>query len=352
MKSKFNCVTISHYASITLHFIGGNIILSILNEFKAIFIDIGHGIEHVWLFFAIGIAIEALIRTFKWHVKIRKMLSRFGIFSIFVATILGATSPLCACGTLPLMISLIAGGLTLAPAMALLVTAPLMSPGGYFICVDQMGLVWANALFGAAIFMGLFAGYVTLMLEKKWFQADELLREKLPEGNFHDPDYPDERLKCLCGEQFSNKLARKTSNKFLIYLAKYYEGAKKIGKFFLIGVVIEVVAKRYIGFEWFYPFIENDYPLIVPAIAIGAIPLHLPQASALPILGGINRDLIFEGIQMSKSVGMAFLVGGPVTAIPAMGVFLALFKKRVFFLYVSLCVTGTLIVSYLYELLF
>ena len=42
---------------------------------------------------------------------------------------------------------------------------------------------------------------------------------------------------------------------------------------------------------------------------------------------------------------MAFLIGGPVTALPVMGVFLSLFKARIFWLYLSLCLTGTVIVS-------
>ena len=96
------------------------------------------------------------------------------------------------------------------------------------------------------------------------------------------------------------------------------------------------------------PILESDNPLVVPAIAVGAIPLHLPQVTALSIMWGLNDELIEAGRQLNNSVGLAFLVGGPVTAIPAMGVFLSLFKKRVFVLYVTLCVTGTLIVSYLY----
>jgi uncharacterized membrane protein YraQ (UPF0718 family) len=337
---------------IFIHFIGGAYVLVILEELWEILGELLYGVEHIWLYFFIGIAIEALIRTFKWHVKIRKALERFGLYAIPIATLLGTMSPLCACGTLPLIISLLISGLSLAPAMALLVSAPLMSPAGYTITEKMLGLEWANARFGAAIFMGLFAGYVTHVIQNKWFKTHEIFKQKLPEGNFHDPDYPDERLRCFCGEQFSNRLAKKTDNKFLIYLAKMYEGAKKIGKFVLIGVVVEVLAERYIPHDWFLNILESNNPLIVPVIAVAAIPLHINQITSVSFLWGFNDILIESGKQMSNSVGLAFLVGGPVTAIPAMAVFLSLFKKRVFMLYITLCVTGTLIVSYLYEFLF
>jgi uncharacterized membrane protein YraQ (UPF0718 family) len=48
---------------------------------------------------------------------------------------------------------------------------------------------------------------------------------------------------------------------------------------------------------------------------------------------------------------MAFLIGGPVTALPAMGVFLSLFRPRVFWLYLGNCLSGTLIVAYAAQLL-
>ncbi|MFC1854923.1 permease [Thermodesulfobacteriota bacterium] len=325
---------------------------TIINEATLIFKDLLHGVEHIWVYFLIGIAIEALIRTFKWHVKIRKMLNKFGGYAIIVATLLGTLSPLCACGTLPLIISLLIGGLSLAPAMALLVSAPLMSPAGYQLTVTMLGPEWANARLGSAIFMGLFAGYMTLFLQKRGFETHEIFKEDLPEGDFHDPNYPDERLRCICGEQFSNKLARKTDNKILIYFAKMYEGAKKIGKFVLIGVVIEVFAERFIPREWFMSILESNNPLIVPTISVAAIPLHINQITAVSFLWGFNDILIESGRVLSKSVGIAFLVGGPVTALPAMAVFLSLFKKRVFLLYVALCVSGTLICSYLYVILY
>jgi uncharacterized membrane protein YraQ (UPF0718 family) len=317
-----------------------------------LFKDILYGIEHIWIYFAVGIAIEALIRTFKWHVKIRKALDRFGIHAIFVATLLGTLSPLCACGTLPLIISLLIAGLPLAPAMALLVAAPLMSPAGYSITIKMLGADWAVARFVAAIFMGLFAGFATHFIRNKGFHTYELFKEKLPEGNFHDPDYPDERLRCICGEQFSNKIARKIDNKFVIYLAKAYEGFLKIGKFVLIGLVVEVVAERYLPREWITSVLTSKNPLIVPAVIIATIPMHINQITAVSFLWGV-ADLLKETNElMSSGVGLAFLVGGPVTALPAMAVFLSLFKKRVFFLYIALCVSGSLICAYAYQLLF
>ena len=106
-----------------------------MDNLPQIFSELGTELWREFLYIlpylAIGVFLEAVIRTLKWHVKIRKALTRFGILAIPAATLLGVASPLCACATLPLVISLLVGGLPLAPAMALLVTSPLMSPASF-----------------------------------------------------------------------------------------------------------------------------------------------------------------------------------------------------------------------------
>lgn len=158
-------------------------------------------------YLAIGVFLEAIIRTFKWHVKIRKALTRFGGWSILMATLLGVMSPLCACATLPLVISLMLAGLPLAPAMALLVTSPLMSPSSYVMLSGMLGSGWAMTVTACAIILGLFAGGVTHLLRNRGFDENDLFREQLPAGDFHDPDYPVDDLRCDCGKQLSHRVA-------------------------------------------------------------------------------------------------------------------------------------------------
>ncbi|RME36085.1 MAG: hypothetical protein D6794_08960, partial [Deltaproteobacteria bacterium] len=61
--------------------------------------DLLHEFLYILPYLAIGVLMEAVIRTFRWHVKIRHALTRFGTWSIVVATALGVISPLCACAT-------------------------------------------------------------------------------------------------------------------------------------------------------------------------------------------------------------------------------------------------------------
>jgi len=296
-------------------------------------------------YLAIGVFLEAVIRTFKWHVRIRKALTRFGLVSIVFATLLGAMSPLCACATLPLVISLLLAGLPLAPAVSLLVTSPLMSPASYTMLSGMLGLGWANMVLVSAIFLGLFAGYLTHWLRNFGFSEDVIFKKKLPEGDFHDPDYPVEELRCECGKQLSHRVDRCTHNKFLVFLAKFWEGAIKIGKFAMIGLIIEVVVTSFVPNQWIINLLSGEGLAPIFALTFATIPLHLPQVTAASMIFGFFLPDPGEAIALAKGPGIAMLVGGPVTALPVMGVFISMFRPRVVLLYLALCVTGTLFLA-------
>jgi hypothetical protein len=78
-------------------------------------------------------------------------------------------------------------------------------------------------------------------------------------------------------------------------------------------------------------------------VTLGSIPIFLHQVSASSILYHIKEAL--PGT-MDPGAGLAFLIGGPVTALPAMTLLWAMFKKRVFVLYLSISIFGTLFFAY------
>ncbi len=317
--------------------------------------ELGAELLHEFLFIlpylVIGVLCEAIIRTLKWHVKIRKALTRFGILAVPAATLLGVASPLCACATLPLVISLLVAGLPLAPAMALLVTSPLMSPASFSMLSGMLGLNWALTVLVCAVLLGMFAGYATHFLRRKGFAEEDIFRKALPQGDFHDPDYPVEELRCECGQQLSHRVDRCTHNKFLVFLARFWEGSLKISKFVLIGLVIEVVALMFIPNGWITGMLEGQGLLPIFTLTLVAIPLHLPQVTAASMLFGFYLPDPGQVIPLAKGAGIALLVGGPVTALPVMAVFISMFKPRVLMLYITLCVGGTIVLALIFRAL-
>jgi len=308
---------------------------------KGVFANLLEG--NIWLYFLVGNMIASWIRTYKFHIRMRKTLVNYGFLSIVLATLIGIISPLCSCGILTTVVGLLSTGLPLAPAMALLISAPLMSPSTYMITIGDLGAEWAFIRMIAAASMGLFAGLVTYALSK-YFVSDELFIEgAIPEGDFHDENFSgDERLRCSCGDKFSNRVGRETRNKFIIFWAKTIEMTWMIGKYVLIGLFVGNVVERYIDPDTIARLFSEGGLKAILYVTFGSIPLYLHQVSASSVLVHIKEAL--PGT-LDKGAALAFLIGGPVTAIPAMTLLWAMFKKRVFFLYMAISLLGTVILS-------
>lgn len=303
----------------------------------------------VFPYFIVGILLAGLIRTYKITAKLQNTLRRYGFLSVFLASFVGILTPLCACGTLTTAISLLFAGMPLAPVMSLLVTSPLLSPSTYLLTLNDLGPEWTAIRTISAFSMGILAGTVTHLLRNKGFQTKAIFIEgAIPRGDFHDEAYPDERFRCGCKEGFGNRVAAKTGNMFVIFLAKSSEMLWLVGKYVLVGVAIGAIVERYMPYEWIYRLFGQKDPLNIIYITLGTVPIFLHQISASSILYHIKSSL--DGT-LDGGAALAFMIGGPVTAMPAMIMFWAVFKKRVFFLYMAVCIAGTVIIAYAFQFL-
>jgi uncharacterized membrane protein YraQ (UPF0718 family) len=313
----------------------------------------GHGIVAELLdilpYFLVGILLAGYIRTYKIAIKLRAKFRRHGLLSVFIASLVGMITPLCACGTLTTAVSLLFAGVPLAPVMALLITSPLQSPTTYLLTLNDLGTEWTVIRAAAAFLMGMFAGTVTLLLRDRGFETKSIFIEgAIPRGDFHDESYPDERLRCNCKEKFGNRVAARTNNMFLVFMAKSSEMLWIVGKYVLVGVAIGAVVERYLPFEWIYRLFGQKDPLSIVWITLGSVPIFLHQISASSILYHIKSSL--HGT-VDGGAGLAFMIGGPVTAMPTMIMFWTIFKKRVFFLYLFVCLAGTILIAYAFQIL-
>ena len=242
-------------------------------------------------YFLVGLLLGGYLRTYKIAVKLQASLRKYGVASVFLASLIGIITPLCACGTLTTAISLLFAGLPLAPVMALLVTSPLLSPSAFLLTLNDLGPEWTVIRTISAYAMGVFAGLAAHMLRNRGFNTKELFIEgAVVRGDFHDEDYPDERLRCNCREKFGNKVAVRTSNNFLIFLAKSAEMCWPVGKYILVGVAIGTIMERYMPYQWIYQLFGSKDPLSIVWVTLGSVPLFLHQISASSILYHIKSS--------------------------------------------------------------
>jgi uncharacterized membrane protein YraQ (UPF0718 family) len=324
----------------------GNELWDLLSNKKGILSEL----REVIPYFLVGIVIAGYIRTYKVAVKLQASLRKYGLMSVFLASFIGIITPLCACGTLTTAISLLFAGIPLAPVMSLMVTSSLLSPSTYLITLNDLGPEWTVIRTVSAYGMGIFAGLVTYFVSKRegFGKNDIFIESAIIRGDFHDDDYPDERLRCNCRRNFGNRVAINTSNKFLVFLAKSSEMLWPVGKYIIVGVVIGEVVERYLPSEWIYRFFGKKDAFSILWITLASIPMFLHQISASSVLSHIKSSL--NGT-LDSGAALAFMIGGPVTAVPTMVMFWTFFKKRVFALYMFVCVSGTLLITYSFQLL-
>ena len=88
---------------------------------------------------------------------------------------------------------------------------------------------------------------------------------------------------------------------------------------------------------------DGGFLSILTATLVG-VPAYLNGYAALPLVGG------FIGQGMAPGAGMAFLVAGGITSIPAAIAVWALAKKQVFALYILFALAGSLLSGVLFQL--
>lgn len=254
---------------------------------------------------------------------------------ILLGALAGGLSPFCSCGVIPLIAALLAMGVPLSAVMAFWLASPIMDPSMFVLTAGVLDFEFAIAKTIAAIGLGVFGGTVVHLLSKGGMFEDPL-REGIGNGgcggaSVRNPKPPvwqfwkeQERL---------SKFAKVALNTTL-FLAKWLVLAFLIESLMLAWIPAESVASVLGG--------EGLMPIVI-ATFVG-VPAYLNGYAALPLVGG----LIGQG--MAPGAGLAFLVAGGVTSIPAAMAVWALARPPVFVLYIFLSLSGALLSGLLFQI--
>ena len=287
----------------------------------------------MWWIFVLGVLVAAVIKTFKWDKKIRKRLKGRTHGAIVFATSVGLVSPLCSCGIVPLVISLIYGGVPLAPVFALLITSPLMSPDAFLITLGGLGPTLAWGKLASAIFAGLAGGYAVVAMQRLgWIREEGLLgRER-----------PDIREKCLDDAAPDDpRRGLEVPERRLWYFGLMVKDMTWIiGRFLVPAIVLEAAIVAFVPLGWMKALATAPGPVAVLVGALAGIPVPLPQIAAVPLLRGLRE------LGLGDGGAMALLVSGPVTSIPAIALLATIFQRPVLVLYVATGLTTALLAGF------
>jgi uncharacterized protein len=257
------------------------------------------------------------------------------LLMIGLGALAGALSPFCSCGVIPLIAALLAMGVPLSAVMAFWLASPIMDPSMFVLTAGVLGVDFAVAKTLAAVGLGVFGGLVVHLMARGGALADPL-REGVGNGGCGGARV---RAPKPVAWRFWTDPARRekfarTAWTTTLFLAKWLTLAFLIESLMLAWIPAETVTAA-LGGEGLMP--------IVTATLVG-VPAYLNGYAALPLVGG----LIDQG--MAPGAGMAFLVAGGVTSIPAAMAVWALARPPVFALYIALSLTGAFASGLLFQI--
>ncbi len=351
---------------------------------------------HIWPYLIITIPIAVAVNMSGASKYIKRAFDAGPIAAIFLATLVGAFSPFCSCGVIPVIAALLIGGVPLPPVMAFWIASPSMDPEIFFLSVGTIGWDLAVWRLGGTLVLSLAAGFIThLAVQKQWISPDVLKHKNVAGPNGTGPQPKPTRIQrtvqnirtgfsararnlikpkplvqatacctgtsslatgiqtsvdfglavqtgCNSAEEKSDTCGCDESKGFWRRLSKEsWDASLLVIKFMALAFFLEALIILYIPQEWITTIMGRENSWAILTAAFLGIPVYTSNLSALPMVSG----LLAQG--MSPAAALAFLIAGPTTTLPAMAAVWTLVKNRVFILYVSFALLGAIFLGYL-----
>ncbi|MDR9394954.1 permease [Roseovarius sp. SYSU LYC5161] len=257
------------------------------------------------------------------------------LLMIVFGALAGGLSPFCSCGVIPLIAALLAMGVPLSAVMAFWLASPIMDPSMFVLTAGVLDMQFAVAKTVAAIGLGSFGGIVVHVLARSGALSDPL-REGIGNGGCGGSKVREPKPVVWRFWQEAERRAKfgREAAKTTLFLAKWLTLAFLLESLMLAWIPAETVTST-LGGEGLLP--------VVAATFVG-VPAYLNGYAALPLVGGLMEQ------GMAPGAGMAFLVAGGVTSIPAALAVWALARLQVFALYIALSLSGAFMAGLLFQL--
>jgi hypothetical protein len=254
---------------------------------------------------------------------------------IVLAAAFGALSPFCSCGVIPLITALLAMGVPLGPVMAFWLASPVIDPAMFVLTAGVLGAHFAVAKTLAAISIGLFGGFAIHVLNTRGL-IGESLRAGLGDGGCAGAKV---RVRKPVVWRFWEEAGRRG-----MFWTDAAANTGFLGKWLALAFVLESLMIAYLPESLIIRTVGGEGWASVATATLVGIPAYLNGYAALPLISG----LIDQG--MAPGAGLAFLVAGGITSVPAAMAVFAVARRPVFLAYVGFAVVGSLAAGLVYGL--
>jgi len=280
-------------------------------------------------YIAVAVALIAYLKASGAEAVVARAFTGRPSRMIVMAALFGGLAPFCSCEVIPFIAGMLAMGVPLPAVMAFWLASPLIDPPTLFITAGALGWEFAVGKAIAAVSIGLMGGFALQAFMRTGAFTDPL-RPRTGGGCCSSTSpFEGKPVWCFWQETERRETFRREGTANAIFLIKWLAFA-----YLLEGMLITYVPAEAIG-----PVVGGDGLLSIVIAAFVGAPAYLNSYAAPPLVAG----LMDQG--MSAGAGMAFMVGGAVSSIPAMAAVWSLVKAPVFAAYMMLGIGGAIIVG-------
>lgn len=327
---------------------------------------------HNALFLILGVVVAAVISVHVDPEKFKNTLLKRANVSIAGSVAFGAFTPFCACGTMAVIVGMMATALPWGPVMAFLTSSPLMSPDEFVMISGILGTKFAVALTVASIIIGLGSGYIAHFIEKNTHFLDNQTRlssttpassccGNAPGTNLSvtccsNTEYVEPAPTVIaanpscCGGSAVAQVAPLPTIWEKLKIREMMQviievGVKKVLVNFAIFAAIAYVINKFIPTDFIAQYLGAGNIFAVPVSALVGLPLYVSGPSSIPLI-----DMLMKS-GASGGAMLAFMITGPGTSAGVIAGIATIMKRRAIALYVSLLFVWSILLGYGYDIL-
>ena len=254
--------------------------------------------------------------------------------TIVLAAAVGALSPFCSCGVIPLIAAMLRAGVPLAPVMAFWLASPIMDPEMFVLTAAGVGLGFAVAKTAAAVAMGLLGGLTVRVLQRAGGLRNPLAGAACTTcgGGFDPQAAVAVRWRFWEDPERRGRFARES----------LHTGAFLL-KWLSVAFLAESLMMAWLPAESVASAVGGGSAFAIPLAAVVGVPAYLNGYAAIPLISGLLE------MGMSSGAALAFVTAGAVSSIPAAIAVWALVRRSVFVLYLALGLGGAMLSGIVYQ---
>lgn len=255
--------------------------------------------------------------------------------AILAGAALGALSPFCSCGVVPIVAALLAVGVPLPAVMAFWIASPLMDPEMFLLMLPIVGLEFTLAKTAAAIAMGLASGATVWALQGRGFLADPLKAQPSGCGGCGGPKLPQGETRWAFWREAPRRAA---------FGSEALSAGAFLLKWLTLAFLLESLMVAWLPQELVVETLGGEGPWTILLAGLVGVPAYLNGYAAVPLI-----DRLLAG-GMAPGAALTFLLAGGASSIPAAMAVWALVRRPVFVLYLGLALAGSVVAGLVFQM--